>query len=165
MMRKVTGNSSQKASNKIPPTFSTIIYPVAYIFQLTSVQSLSRVSLCNPMDCSTPGFPVHRQLLELTRTHVHQVGDAIQPSHPLLSLSLPVFNLCLHQVFSNEPVLHITWPKFGVSASTSVLPKNVQNWSPLGWTGWISLQSKGLSGVFSNTTIQKHQFFSAQLSL
>ena len=127
MMRKVRGNSSQKASNKIPPTFSTIIYPVAYIFQLTSVQSLSRVSLCNPMDCSTPGFPVHRQLLELTRTHVHQVGDAIQPSHPLLSLSLPVFNLCLHQVFSNEPVLRITWPKFGVSASTSVLPKNVQN--------------------------------------
>ena len=53
----------------------------------------------------------------------------------------------------------------GVSASTSVLPMNTQDWSPLGWTGWISLQSKGLSRVFSNTTLQKHQFFSAQLSL
>ena len=53
----------------------------------------------------------------------------------------------------------------GVSASTSVLPMNIQDWCPLGWTGWISLQSKGLSRVFSNTTFQKHQFFSAQLSL
>ena len=53
----------------------------------------------------------------------------------------------------------------GVSASTSVLPMNTQDWSPLGWTGWISLQSKGLSRVFSNTTVQKHQFFSTQLSL
>ena len=53
----------------------------------------------------------------------------------------------------------------GVSASTSVLPMNTQDWSPLGWTGWISLQSKGLSRVFSNTTVQKHQFFGAQLSL
>ena len=53
----------------------------------------------------------------------------------------------------------------GVSASTSVLPMNTQDWSPLGWTGWISLQSKGLSGVFSNTTVQKYQFFGAQLSL
>ena len=52
----------------------------------------------------------------------------------------------------------------GVSASASVLPMNSQDWSPLGWTGWISLQSKGLSGVFSNTTVQKHQFFGAQLS-
>ena len=55
--------------------------------------------------------------------------------------------------------------RIGVSASTSVLPMNTQDWSPLGWTGWISLQSKGLSRVFSNTTVQKHQFFSAQLSL
>ena len=54
---------------------------------------------------------------------------------------------------------------FGVSASTSVLPMNIQDWFPLGWTGWISLQSTGLSRVFSNTTVQKHQFFCAQLSL
>ena len=69
------------------------------------------------------------------------------------------------QVFSNESVLHIRWPKYGVSASASVLSMNIQDWFPLGWTGWISLQSKGLSTVFSNTTVQKHQLFSAQLSL
>ena len=58
------------------------------------------------MDCSTLGFPVHHQLLELTQTHVHRVGDAIQPSHPLLSPSPPTFYLSRHQVFSNESVLH-----------------------------------------------------------
>ena len=63
------------------------------------------------------------------------------------------------RVISNESALHIRWPRIGVSASTSVLPINTQDWSPLGWTGWISLQSKGLSKVFSNTTVQKHQFF------
>ena len=57
----------------------------------------SRLTLCDPMDCSTPGFPVHHQLLELTQTHVHRVGDAIQPSHPLLSPSPPAFNLSQHQ--------------------------------------------------------------------
>ena len=66
------------------------------------------------------------------------------------------------RVFSNESALCIRWPNIGVSASTSVLPKNTQDWSPLGWTGWISLQ--GLSRVFLNTTVQKHQFLSAQLS-
>ena len=67
--------------------------------------------------------------------------------------------------FSSESVLHIRWPKYWASASTSVLPMNSQDWFPLGWTGWIPLQSKGLSRVFSNTTVQKHQFFSTQLSL
>ena len=64
---------------------------------LSSVQSLSRVRLCNPMDCSTPGFPVLHQLLELAQTHVHWVGDAIQPSYPLSSPSPPVFSLSQHQ--------------------------------------------------------------------
>ena len=67
------------------------------VFSLCSVQSLSHVWLCNPMDCSTPGFPVHHQLPKLAHTHVHQVGDAIQPSHPLLSPSPPAFNLSQHQ--------------------------------------------------------------------
>ena len=67
-------------------------------------------------------------------------------------------------VFSNESALHIRWPSIGVSASTSVLGMKTQDWSPLGWTGWISLQAKGLSRVFSNTTVQKHQFFGAQPS-
>ena len=68
------------------------------------------------------------------------------------------------RVFSNESVLPIRWSKYWVSASASVLPMNTQDWSPLGWTGWISLQSKGLSRVFSNTTVQNHQFLGTQLS-
>ena len=64
------------------------------------------------MNCSTPGLPVHHQLPEFTQTHVHRVGDAIQPSHPLSSPSLPTFDLSQHQVFSNESALHIRWPKY-----------------------------------------------------
>ena len=94
--------------------------------------------------------------------------ESVMPSnhlilcHPLLLL-LSIFSSI--GVFSNESVLHIRWPKYWSSVSTSVLPMNTQDWSPLGWTGWISLQSKGLSRVFSNITVQKHQFFGAQLSL
>ena len=122
-------------------------------------------TLCNPMDCSTPGFPVHHQLLELVQTHVHPVSDAIQPCHPLLSpLLLPLIFPSI-RISSNESALHIRWPSIGASASASVLPMNIQDWFPFGWTGWISLQSKGVSRVFSNTTVQKHQFFSTQLSL
>ena len=68
------------------------------------------------------------------------------------------------RVFSNESTLHMRWPKYRNFILASFLPMNTQNWSPLGWTGWISLQSKGLSRVFSNTTAQKHQFFGTQLS-
>ena len=78
------------------------------------------------MDCTTPGFPVYRQLPELTQTHVHRVGDAIQPSHPLSSPSPPTFNHFQHQgllVFSNESVLHIRWPKYW-SFSFSTSPSN-----------------------------------------
>ena len=148
------------------------------------------------MDCSTPVFPVPHRFLELAQTYVHRVGDAIQPSHPLLSPSPPPSI----RIFSSESALHIRWPKywsfsFNISPSnehpglicfkmdwldllvvqgtlknllqhhcskTSVLPMNIHDWSPLGWTGWISLQSKELWGVFSNTTAQKHQFFGAQ---
>ena len=121
-------------------------------------------TVCDPMDCSTPGLPVHHELPEFTQNHVHWVGDAIQPSHPLSSpLLLPSIFPSI-RVFSNESALRIRWQRTGVSDSTSVLPVNTQNWSPLEWTGWISLQFKELSRVFSNTTVQKHQFFSAQLS-
>jgi len=75
------------------------------------------------MDCSKPGFPVCHQLPKLIQTHVHQVGDAIQPSHPLLSPSPPVFNLSQHQVFSNESVPRIRWPKYW-SFSFSISPSN-----------------------------------------
>ena len=122
-------------------------------------------TLCNPMDCSTPGLPIHHQLPEFTQTHVHWVADAIQQSHPVI----PFFS-CLQSFpasgsFQISQLFTSGGQSTGVSASTSVLPTNTQDWSPLGWTGWISLQSKGLSRVFSNTTVQKHQFFSAQLSL
>ena len=122
-------------------------------------------TLCDPMDCSTPVFPVHHQLLELTQTYVHWVSDAIQPSHPLSPSSSPAFNFSQHQSLFQSQFFASGGQSIGVSASTSVLPMNIQGWFPLGWTGWISLQSKGLSRVFSNTTVQKHQFFGTQLSL
>ena len=129
-----------------------------YSVQFSSITQSCR-TLCDPMNHSTPGLPLHHQLLESTQTHVHQVGDAIQPSHPLSSPSPPAPNPTQHQSFPMSQ--HFTWvgPSIGVSASTSVLPMNTQDWSPLGWTGWTSLQSKGLSRVFSNTTVQKHPFF------
>ena len=85
--------------------------------------SVSRVQLfVTPWTaCSTPGFPVHHHLMELTQTHVHWVSDAIQPSHPLSSPFLPAFNLSQHQVFSSESVLHIKWPKYW---SFSISPSN-----------------------------------------
>ena len=135
-------------------------------FENTLINQFSSVTqscptLCNPMDYSTPGLPVHHQLLEFTQTHAHWVGDAIQPCHPLSSPSPPAFNLSQHQgIFKCQ-----LFATGGQTASTSFLSMNIQNWSPLRWIGWISLQSKGLSRVFSNTTVQKHHFFSAQLSL
>ena len=101
----------------------------------------------------TPGFPVHQQLLELAQIHVHRVGDGIKPSHPLPSPSPPAFNLSYHRVFSNESVLHIRCQSRGVSASASVFQMNIQDCFPLGWIGLISLQSKGLSRVFSSLTV------------
>ena len=126
----------------------------------------SCLTLCDPMNCSTPGLPVHHQQLEFTQTHVHWVSDAIQPSYPLSSPSPPTFNLSQHQgLFKWVSSLHQVAKVLEFSASTSALPMNTQNWCPLEWTGWISLQSKGLARVFSNSTVQKHQFFSAQLFL
>ena len=90
---------------------------------LLSSVAQSWPTLCNPMDYRTPGFPVHHQLLELTQTHVHHVTDAIQPSHLLSSPFPPVFYLSQHQVFSNESVLCIRWPKYW-SFSFSISPSN-----------------------------------------
>ena len=93
-----------------------------------------------------------------------------QRCHPAISSSVVSFSSCPQSLPASEsfPMSQLfTWGGqiIGVSASASVLPLNTQDWSPVGWTGWISLQSKGLSRVFSNTTVQKHQFFGAQLSL
>ena len=137
-------------------------------FSFHSVQFSSVAQLCptpcDPMNRSKPGLPVHHQLPEFTQTHDHRVSDVIQPSHPLSSPSPPAPNPSQHQ--SLFQWVNSTWggQSFAVSPSASVLPVNTQDWSPLGWTGWISLQSKGLSRVFSNTTVQKYQFFGAQLS-
>ena len=122
-------------------------------------------NLCDCMDFSIPGFPVHHQLPELAQTHVHWVGDATQPSHPLSCPSPPVFNLSHHQSGSFPMSQYFTpgGQRIGPSASATVLPMNIQDWFPLGLTSLISLQSKGLSRVFSNTTVHKHQFFSTQL--
>ena len=116
------------------------------------------------MNCSMPGLPVHHQLPEFSQTRICQVSNATQPSHPPLSPSPTAPNASQHQSFSSESTLRMRWPKYWNSALASFFPKNTQDWSPLGWTGWISLQSKGLSRVFPNTRVQKHQFFNAQIS-
>ena len=120
-----------------------------FTYYIHSVQPLSRVWLfASPW--TTAQQSSHHQLLQLAQTHVHRVGDAIQPSHPLLSPSPPTFNISQHRVFSDESVLHIRWPSIGASASASVLPMNIQDWFPLGLIGWTSLQSKGLSSLLQH---------------
>ena len=116
------------------------------------------------MDCSMPGFPIHHQLPELTQTHVHWIGDAIQPSNHLIlcrPLALPPSVLPSIRVFSNESVLCIRWSNYW-SFSFSISPSNE-------YSGLISFRMDWLdwrlSRVFSNTTVEKHQVFSAQLSL
>ena len=108
------------------------------------------------------GFPIHHQLLELAQTQVHRVSDAIQPSHP----PFPFFSCLQSFPVSGTFQMSHFFPLGGqsIGASASVLPMNIQDGFPLGKTDWISLQSKGLSRVFSNTTVQKHQFFGTQLS-
>ena len=130
----------------------------------SSVQSLSCVRLCDSMDCSTPGLPVHHQFLEFIQTHVYWVGDVIPLSSVVLfSSHLQSFpasgSFLVSRLFASGS------QRIGASASPSVLLMNIQDWFLLGLTGWISLQSKGLSRVFSNTTVQKHQFFGVQPSL
>ena len=127
--------------------------------QYSSVHSLSHIRLS-----VTPRIAACQASLSITNSRILlklMSIDSVMPCkhlilcHPLLLLP-SIFPRI--RVFSNESALYIRWPKTGVSTSTSVLPINIQKWFPLGWTGWISLQSKGLSRVFSNTTVQKHQF-------
>ena len=108
-----------------------------HYFLFSSVQLLSCVRLCNPMDCSMPVFPVHHQFPELTQTHIHWLGDVIQPSNPLLSPSPPAFNLSSIRVFSNESVLRIKWPKYW-SFSFNISP-------PKQYSGLISFRMEWLA--------------------
>ena len=145
-----------------PGKLETAIWPSNSTPRFSLAQLLSHVRLWDSMDCSMTGFPVHHHLLEFAQTHVHQVGDAIQPSHPLSSPSLPALNLSQHQglfqwVSSSHHMAKVL--------EFQLQHQSFQDWFPLGLTGLISLQSKGLSRVFSNTTVPKNQFFSTQLSL
>ena len=112
----------------------------------------------NPMDWSMPGFPILHYLPEFAQTHVHWISDSIQPSHSLSSPFPSALNLSQHPgLFGSSHQV--------TKVSASVLPIFIQGWFPLELTGLISLLSKGLSRVFSNTTIRKQQFFGSQLSL
>ena len=114
-----------------------VVY-IDIIYQFSSVAQ-SCLTLCNPMDCSTLGFPFHHQLSEFTQTHVHWVSDAIQPSHPLSSPSPPALNISKASgSFPMSQLFASGGQSIGVSVSTSVLSMNTQDRSPLGWTGWIS---------------------------
>ena len=125
-------------------------------------------TLCNCMDYSTPGFPVHHQLLELAQVHVHRVCDAIQPFHRLLSPS--AFNLSQHQgLFQWVSSSHQEFKVLEFQLQHLVLPMNIQDWFPLRWTGWISLQFKGLSSVLQHHSSKASilwcsAFFIVQLS-
>ena len=122
-------------------------------------------ALCDPMDCSTQGLPVPHQLPESTKPM--SIVSVMPSNHLILCHML----LLLPSIFPRSGSFQMSQffasggQRTGVSASTSVLPMNTQDGFPLGWTGWISLQSKGLSSILSNTIVQKHQFFGTQLSL
>ena len=137
-----------------------------YTYLYNQIRSVAQLcpTLCDPMNCSTPGLPVHHQLPEFTETHAHRVSDAIQPSHPLSSPSPPTPSPPSIRVFYNESTLRMRWPKYWSFSFSIIPPKKSQGSSPSEWTRWISLQSKELSRVFSNTTVQKHQFFRPQPS-
>ena len=150
--------------------FFIFLFYISYYKNMTihletwKIQNKVTWSLCDLRDSSTTCFLVPHQLPELAQTHVHWVGGTIQPSHRLSSPSL-TFSLLASGSFPMSMFFTSGGQCIGVSASESVHPMNIQDWYPLGLTGWISLQSKGLSRVCSSTTVQKHQFFSAQLSL
>ena len=137
---------------------------IGCLFFVNSVKSLSQVlTLCDPMDCSTSGFPItnSQRLLKFMSIKSVMPSNHLILCHPLLFLS-SVFPST--RVFSNESALCIRWPKYW-SFSFSISPSNEHpGLISFRSTGWISLQSRGLSRVFSNTIVQKHQFFSAQLS-
>ena len=124
--------------------------------------TMSCLTLCIPKNFSTPGFPVLHYLPEFAQTHVHWVSNIIQPSDPLSAPSPLALNLSQHQglfqwVSSSQQVAKV----LELQLSALVLPMNIQDGFPLGLTGLIFLQSKGLSRIFSSTTIWKHQFFGA----
>ena len=143
----------------------TGVQTCALPISLSSVQSLSRVQLF-----VTPWTTARQASLSITSFQgllkLMSIESVMPSNHLILCCPLLLLPSVFHRirVFSSESALRIRWSKYW-SFSFNISPMSTQDWSPLGWTGWISLQSKGLSRVFSNTTVQKHQFFGAQLSL
>ena len=137
---------------------------VIYIYIPVQFSSVAQPcpTLWDPMDCSTSGFPVHHQLLEFTQTHI----QLSQWYHPTILSSVAPFSSHLQSFpasgsFQMSQFFTSGGQSIGVSASASLLSVNIQDWFPLRWTGWIPLQSKGVSRVFSSTTVWRHQFFGA----
>ena len=191
------GPLERAESGQWPNSWKSPPFPkIAGIFLLLT--QFSTVTLCDPMDCSTPAFPVHHiglwNSVQFTHTVVsnslwpHGLQHAMLSSpsqtpatypnscplswwcHVTISSSVVPFSSHLQSVPASESfpmsqLLASGGQSIGASASASVLPRYIQDWFPLGWTGWISLQSEGLSRGFSNITDQKHQFFGSQLSL
>ena len=127
------------------------------------------MTVCDPMDCSMPDFPVHHQL-QLEQPACSNSCPLSRRCHPTITSSVVPFSSCPQSfpALGSFPVSQLFTSggqSIRASASAFILSMNIQDWFPLGWTGWISLQSKGLSGVFSNTTVQKHHFFCTQPSL
>ena len=123
----------------------------------SSVQSFqSCPSLWIILDCSMPGFSIHHQLPRLTQAHVHRLGDAIRPSHPVFPFSSCLESFLISGSFPMSQFFPSGGQIIGASASASILPVNIQDWFTLGWAALISLQSKGLSRVFSNTIFQRN---------
>ena len=143
-------------------------WPLFFFFNL-SVQFSSVAQSC-PTLCDPMNWQHARPPCPSPTPGVHSNSCALSPwCHPAISSSVVPFSSCPQSLpasgsFPMSQLFAWGGQSIGVSALASVLPMNTQDWSPLGWTGWISLQSKGLSRVFSNTTVQKHQFFSIQLS-
>ena len=162
-MRKLSPNESNKMIK-----VKHLRVKLQYQSFVVVFQSPSHVWLCNPMDSNMPGLPVPHHLPEFAQVHVHCIDDAIQPSHPLTPSSPSALDLFQHQGLFQWVVSHLLSSDdqdTGASASALVLPVNIQGSSPWRLTGLISLLSKGLSVVFSSTTVQKHKFFGILPSL
>ena len=149
------------------PTSSASMLTSPKLFPVFSSVAQSCPALCDPMNRNTPGLPVHHQR-PTPRVYPNSCPLS-RGCHPAISSSVIPFSSRPQSFpasgsFQMSQLFTSGGQSITVSPLTSVLPMNTQDWSPLGWIGWISLQSKGLSRVFSNTTVQKHQFFSAQLS-
>ena len=144
-------------SKKFSPKYSlTTVVNLVHVYKFLVLQfscSVMSDSL-QPMDCST-GLPVHHQLPEFTQTHVHWLGDAIQPSHPLSSPSPPAFNLSSTRVFSNESVLHIRWPKYW-SFSFNISPSNEHPRLISFRMDWLALL---FSFLYSSTLTSIHNYW------